>query len=203
MSGLENAALNGDLFRPQRSPSPARSLSSQSDDTDDEVDSDLSRSASPAPVAPNPPNAEQGSRTGPKGVLADRSSRAIAERLARQVERKATIRYQESKALLGPTSHEEDGLRERESLLKESEEEAQAKERRRADRRAELERDKARTADDVMGTEAHDVNGWKRGGLREVGKGGFLHAVERPGWSVVLIYEPVSHRATAPTLDIR
>jgi hypothetical protein len=31
-----------------------------------------------------------------------------------------------------------------------------------------------------------------RKGLREVGKEGFVSAVEREGWVVVVIYEPVS-----------
>lgn len=87
--------------------------------------------------------------------------------------------------MVGVTSLEEDDLREKERLLKELEDDAFAREQWRASRRAELEKPK----EVEVGRE--DYRGYRRGGLREVGKEGFLNAVEKRGWTVVLIYEPV------------
>ena len=68
---------------------------------------------------------------------------------------------------------------------KEAQEDALARERWRAQRRAEIERErtKARHADGVARS--------KMGSVREVGREGFVRAVEREGWVLVLIYEPV------------
>ena len=75
------------------------------------------------------------------------------------------------------TLEEEGKLREREKLVEDEED----MERRRRKRRGEMEAEKL-----------DDGGGWmKRGGLREIGKEGFVRAVERPGRVVVLIYEPV------------
>ena len=191
MAALEAAALNGELFNPHRSPSPARSLSTASEpNTDDELGSDISRASSPGPSHPSAPTIDMagrgGAKTGPKGVINDREAQRHSDRLAQSAQRLQMAEQQRRKTMIGVTSTEEDELREEERLLKESEEDAIAREQRRVRRRAEIEKEQD-------GGSVNDVHReYRRGGLREVGKEGFLSAVERPGWTVVLIYEPVS-----------
>jgi hypothetical protein len=194
MDKLETAALNGELFNPHRSPSPARSLSPEPN-TDDELGSDISQPSSPARAAPQqyaPPSRDGGAQTGPKGVITDRKNQRLADRLAQETQRLQVIEAQQKKALTGATSQREDELRERERLLKESEEDGLAREQWRAQRRVELERERR---GDGKYDEHDGVRGSRsargQGGLREVGMEGFLEAVERPGWAVILIYEPV------------
>lgn len=194
MDKLETAALNGDLFNPHRSPSPARSTSPDNN-TDDELGSDISRPASPV-QAPPPyaaPSRGAGAQTGPKGVITDRKNQRLADRLAQETQRLQVIEAQQRRALTGATSQGEDELRERERLLEESEEDGLAREQWRAQRRAELERQRGGEDryEDHPGARAL-MNGRGQGRLREVGMEGFLEAVERPGWAVILIYEPVS-----------
>lgn len=195
MDKLETAALNGELFNPHRSPSPARSLSPEPN-TDDELGSDISRPTSPtdrtAPQQFAPPPRADGAQTGPKGVITDRKNQRLADRLAQETQRLQVIEAQQRKALTGSTSQREDELRERERLLKESEEDGLAREQWRAQRRAELEAEKygGEKYQDYPGTRGIQ-NGRGQGGLREVGMEGYLEAVERPGWAVILIYEPV------------
>lgn len=194
MSALENAALNGDLFRPHRSPSPARSISSSQANTDDELGSDLSRPSSPSNLhPPAQPTAAPtgGAQTGVKGVINDRQAHTRASHLASDLQKRATIAYQEKHTITGLTSTEEDKLRERErERYRESEEDALAREKWRASRKAELIRGESMKESEADG-------GSRRGGLREIGKEGFLNAVERPGWTVILIYEPVRPPTTS------
>jgi hypothetical protein len=185
MAALEAAALSGELFQPRRSPSPARSLSTASEpNTDDELGSDLSRPTSTSLSSHNAAPSRGGAQTGPKGVINDRDNQRHSDRLAQSAQRLQIVESQKKKTMLGVTSVEEDDLREKERLLKESEEEAIAREQWRAKRRAEMEK-----VERDGGEENH--RGHRRGGLREVGKEGFLTAVEKRGWTVVLIYEPV------------
>lgn len=188
MAELENAALNGDLFRPHRSPSPARSISSFQANTDDELGSDLSRPSSPSRLASshqlNVPGPVVGAQTGPKGVMNDRQHHARQSAMASCLQKQAIIADQEKHAIVGSTSTEEDVLRERERLLRENEEDGLAREKWRASRKAELIRGENNEEDGKEG-------GSRRGGLREIGKEGFVSAVERSGWTVILIYEPV------------
>jgi hypothetical protein len=183
MADLEAAALSGDLFRP-RSPSPTRSASTASPvNTDDELGSDLSDSPPHSPSV----NASQanllpreGAQTGPKGVIEDRR----AENLRVMAERKAVLRRtrleQKQRAIIAETVEEEAQRREREAR-----EEEDARVRWRRNRREELELERREQNEGGNGVVT------KRGGLREVGQGGFVLAVERVGWVVVLIYEPV------------
>jgi hypothetical protein len=187
MAALENAALNGDLFRPHRSPSPARSLSPDQTNTDDELGSDLSRPPSPPHTEPSSFSgpSDGGPQTGVKGVKNDRDTHRRATRLARDLEKRAIIADQEKHAIVGATSTEEDELRDQERATQESQEYAWAREKWRASRKAEILRG------------AEETSGGRSSGLREVSKSGFLHAVENPGWTVILIYETVRRRKLA------
>jgi hypothetical protein len=106
--------------------------------------------------------------------------------------------------MVGLTVHEEDAARrknaerteagekdgERAKWDREAAEDALARERWRAQRRAEIERERNK------GREEDGVRRSKMGGIREVGREGFIRAVEREGWVLVLIYEPVSWAST-------
>lgn len=83
---------------------------------------------------------------------------------------------------------------ERAKWNREAAEDALARERWRAQRRAEIERErnKDREEDGVVRS--------KNGGIREVGREGFIRAVEREGWVLVLIYEPV--RPNVPLITL-
>ena len=89
---------------------------------------------------------------------------------------------QEKRKMVALTSEEEDERRERERLMRESGEDEGEVARWRRKRREEIHRETMN---------GHGDRSVKRGGLREVGKEGFVGAVERPGWVVVLIHEPV------------
>ena len=185
MAALEAAALSGELFNPRRSLSPARSLSTASEpNTDDELGSDISRPSSPHLPSHTTASSRGGAQTGPKGVINDRENQRHSDRIAQSAQRVQLVENQKKKTMIGVTSLEEDSLREKERLLKESEEDALAREQWRARRRAEIERGE-------KGSGEEEYRGHRRGGLREVGKEGFLSAVEKRGWTVVLIYESV------------
>lgn len=200
MADLEAAALSGDLFRP-RSHSPTRSESTSSPlNTDDELGSDLSRPSSPhgsnanllsqssQPSAAAP--SHSGAQTGPKGVISDRRAQRSQAREDGERDRRAVRAEQERRAIVAETVEQERVRREKEERDREAwerEREREEEENRlkwRRQRREELERERG-------GGERDGEAGLKRGGLREVGKEGFLMAVERPGWVVILIYEPV------------
>lgn len=168
MAALEAAALNGSLFQP-RSTSPTRSSSTASpQNTDDELASDHSPPSSPSVL----PQSNGGAQTGPKGVINDQRARTLHDKSESERVRRETIRIQEKRGIVAQTSVEEE--RNRKVAEKEvEEEEEEVKRRWRSSRITEIDGER------------------KRGGLREVGKEGFVSAVERPGWVVVLIYEPV------------
>lgn len=192
MAELEHAALSGELFSP-RSPSPSRSTSTSSpQNTDDELGSDLS--APPSPSLPSStgaaPPASTGPQTGPKGVISDRRARTAADQAQSARQRQELRAAQERQAIVGLTVDEEAEEREREELLKETRDEDARKER--EDDASAWEAWRARRREE-LGQRAGDRgnSGGGSKGLREVGQEGFVGAVERPGWVVVLIYEPV------------
>ena len=109
--------------------------------------------------------------------------------------------------MVGLTVHEEEEARRRDRAAqgeasereterakwnREAAEDALARERWRAQRRAEIERERNK------GREEDGVVRSKNGGIREVGREGFIRAVEREGWVLVLIYEPVRPTALLP-----
>lgn len=188
MAGLENAALSGELFR-HRPPSPAHSASSISSTRMSLDHATTSRSASPLPLT-----SRNGPQTGPKAVIEDRRVHVRQTRMNRELANEDLKLETERRALLGMTLQEEVDSREKERLLRESlDDDSEVLERRRKSRREELEVEKAMSKG-YGGSE----RGHKRGGLREIGSEGFLVAVERPGWVVVLIYEPVRAFARSP-----
>ncbi|RXK41992.1 hypothetical protein M231_00713 [Tremella mesenterica] len=165
---LETAALNGTLFRP-RSPSPTRSASTASpENTDDELGSDISPSRPPSAAASSQALLHDGPQTGPKGVIEDR--KAVERHARRQQEEvlRQRVEEQAERAIVVP-SYNEEQARERE--------EEELRSRWRRERREELRSNRERG------------DSPRRGGLKEVGQEGFVNAVERNGWAVVLIYE--------------
>jgi hypothetical protein len=166
---------------------------SDEDDEDTFTDSHTRRRrADPSLQSPGPdPQAApyanaQGRQTGVKGVLDDRRASALASQRTQRDKQTSLAAEQVERAMVGMTIHEEDAYRRR---IEESKEDGEARERWRRARRHELELEKERE---------RAQEGVQRGGLREVGTEGFLGAVERRGWVVVLIYEPVS---LGPRLD--
>lgn len=208
MPTLEESALNGDLFRP-RSHSPNRSISTNSDnapDTDDELASGISTPSSPLTSGGRPTtgagfNADEASsgRTGVKGVLADKKSSSSVNQAQRTAAAGEYAVEVERRKIVAMTIHEEEAARAADKARSEGgdEEEGDNEVRKwRKARKEELRRNREGTGDADGGSAGHAalVEGVvKRGGLREVGKEGFVSAVERPGWVVILIYEPVSH----------
>lgn len=195
MSALEAAALSGELLQP-RSSSPTRStstaspintadeLASDAEDEHDGGDSDSEAGATTSKTAlvPQPKQYDhEGARTGPKGVIADRKAHIRGETTQRREYVKALNERMAKSAIVGQTWDEEEADR---AAEKADEVEVQNW---RMKRKEELERFRSeRQAGAAAGVTAGKV------GLREVGKEGFVHAVERKGWVVVLIYEPVS-----------
>lgn len=185
MADLESAALSGNLFR-TRSTAPSRTaLTPSPKHTSDDLASDLSPQSSTT-TAPS----RDGYQTGPKGVIEDRRAHDRQSKIDRERGIRELASSQEKRKIIALTSVEEDEERERERFLKEAVayevEEVEARARWRRTRIEELKRDKE--------VENGDGRGLKRGGLRELGKEGFVVAVERPGWVVILIYEPVRLR---------
>lgn len=191
---IEAALLSGKPLQPPSSASDrqytehddaeddAQEDEDHNEDDDLFTDSRPRRSTAPTP-GPDPTAAPyanaQGRQTGVKGVLDDRRASALASQRAQNDARASKGAEQAARAMVGMTIHEEDAHRRGE----ESKEDGEARERWRRARRHELEREKERE---------RAQEGMQRGGLREVGREGFLGAVERRGWVVVLIYEPVS-----------
>ncbi|KAK4685674.1 hypothetical protein P7C73_g4471, partial [Tremellales sp. Uapishka_1] len=178
---LEQAALSGALFQ-VRSHSPARSTSTVSvANTDDDLGSDLSRPSSPM-ATKGAPLGHDGPQTGPKGVLEDKKAQGRHERSERALQHAAVLAEQERRKMVAMTVAEENAERAREKLAEEEEskEDAEARAKWRRARREELEKQKSQEPSRTG----------KRGGLKEVGGEGFVLAVERPGWVVVLVYEP-------------
>ena len=187
MTALESAALSGSLFR-SRSPSPSRSASTASPtNTDDELASDLSGSFPSKPVAV----ARNGPQTGPKGVIEDRRSYLRQSRLDTERAVRETKAAQEKMKMVGMTSTEDDERKKWEGLL---------------DHRGMEDQDEQEEGEEVSERygrpEERETGGVKvnhrgrgallrRVGFREVGKQGFVAAIERPGWLVILIYESV------------
>lgn len=195
LTDLEHAALSGELFQP-RSNSPTRSDSTSSPlNTDDELASDLDEDddhkhkdgfvsqrrsgavkgergeSTTALIEP-----QEGPRTGIKGVINDQKAHTAytesetkdkAQELRKRMERTAitTKAPLSTKTISGAGPGAGGDEKENGDL-------------------------------DVDGRE-----GWRkrrimemestRKGLKELGKTGFVHAVEKAGWVLVLIYEPV------------
>ncbi|ORX41006.1 hypothetical protein BD324DRAFT_647906 [Kockovaella imperatae] len=200
MTDLEAAVLNGSLFNPDRTTSPARSISPSLTDTDDELGSDLSdtrdHSRSHFESSSLAVSDSHDPQTGPKGVISDRHAH---DRNAKYEKNRAiqNVRdLQEKIKMVALTADEEDVSRQdeearliqaekREGMEKEDEEyDEKFKEQWKALRRDQLKMDR-------------NGSGVAKRGLREIGQEGFIHAVERPGWVIILIYEPGIPRCSA------
>lgn len=168
---LEEAALSGALFKPaERSGSPTRSDISTSSEPDLDTDEELGLNQAPGPGESSSallPEYEashaRGAQTGIKGVLNDKKSHTLSSRAKAREDAKRVKEGMEKMAIGGNTWEEEEVLRRKEAS-------GDGVEEWRRKRMAEMK---------------------GKGGLKEVGKEGFVGAVERKGWVVVLIYEPV------------
>jgi len=169
---LEEAALSGALFQPrERSGTPTRS----DDGSDDSVSEDES---SPQPQGTESSTAlipeydethAKGAQTGIKGVLNDKKAHTRSSNARQQEEQRDLKGRMEKMALVGNTWREEEEIRAREKNEEED-------------------------GDGIDDWRKKRMDEMKLGrGLREVGKEGFVSAVEKAGWVVVLIYEPVSY----------
>lgn len=169
---LEEAALSGALFQPaERSGSPTHSDISTSSEpnTDDELFSDLDNPSGPsesstALLPEHEASHAAGPQTGIKGVLNDQNAHARSSRARGIKEAEEVRKRMEKVAIVGNTWQEEEEARKKEK-------EGDGVEEWRKKRMMEMK---------------------GKGALREVGKEGYVTAVEREGWVVVLIYEPVS-----------
>ena len=132
-------------------------------------------------------------QTGPKGVMSDRRNHDRHIRLAQHEALRDQIAEQERRKMVVMTSVEEDKAR----LLDDRQDE-KVREKWRRKRMEELK--SGMGSGEGEGDGGIEGGGVNRGGLREVGKEGFLKALERPGWVVVLIYEPVSPSSPIPPL---
>lgn len=129
------------------------------------------------------------SKTGPKAVLADAEN---ARLLASERQRHAANGINEIAKTFGRglTVSEEDDLRRREPK------EHAVVEDWRARRMTEL---RSAAREDTTDDDSDDSEGWeskvrkrRRGAVRQVDAQGLLAAIERPGWALLFIYEPVS-----------
>ncbi|WRT70714.1 uncharacterized protein IL334_007712 [Kwoniella shivajii] len=214
---LETAALNGSLFTFDPSPSsPSRSASSISpDNTDDELGSDYDepsnliggkRGDTSGRGVPDIENGNRtvvehdGPQTGPKGVIEDRKAHNSHSRQIKERQNAERVSELNRRAIVGLTIHEEDQLRKREQA---GQDDVEVEEWRRKRKDQLRYQDRTGYDHDEGGNEDEKYRQYgrresvKRGGLKEVGKEGFIDAVERNGWVVVLIYEPDIPRCTS------
>jgi hypothetical protein len=129
------------------------------------------------------------SNAGPKSVLADAKN---VRPLAAERERQAAKGMNEIAKTFGRglTVSEEDELR-----RKDKDEDPKVEDWR-ARRMAEL---RSGACEDTSDDDSDDSEGWeskvrkrRRGAVRQVDAQGLLAAIERPGWALLFIYEPVS-----------
>jgi len=166
---LEEAALSGALFKDNYRP-PERSGTPDPDSSDSEADSDDYLHNAPAGESQDALLEEdeihaKGAQTGIKGVLNDKKAHTRSTQSKQDEERRELKERMEKMSIVGKTWKEEEDMRAKERDQRDGIEEW---------RRGRIEEMKARK------------------GLREVGKEGFVSAVEKEGWVCVLIYEPVS-----------
>jgi hypothetical protein len=179
---LEEAALSGALFKdnyrpPERSGTPEPSDSGSEPDSDSDYENKDTIGDSQTALIEEDEIHAKGAQTGIKGVLNDKKAHTRSTQSRGKEERRGLKERMEKMSIVANTWKEEEDMR-----AKEKEEEDGIE----GWRKARIEEMKARK------------------GLREVGKEGFVSAVEKEGWVVVLIYEPVSHpfRSHADKLEI-
>lgn len=156
-------------------------LSDDDTDTPSKLRQGTHRGLAPPPLARparGPPDLERvehsGRQTGPKGVRDDARAAAAAARKRTAEAVRATVAEQERRAIVAPSYREEEARRALEAVnLEKDEEDEEGDEELEAIRRRRL-------------------AALKRSTVREVGQGGYVGAVERRGWVLVAIYEPVS-----------
>ncbi|KAK8850536.1 hypothetical protein IAR55_004454 [Kwoniella newhampshirensis] len=147
--------------------------------------------------------ADGAAQTGPKGVIEDRKAAQAHSHSLRQEEKRKRGEESLRRGMTGLTVHEESELVKRQQQTEEEEEEEEEEgegvEQWRRRRRLELQLGSTSTSSrDIQDEEERaELRGAKRGGLKEVGREGFVDAVERSGWVVVLIYEPGIPRCTS------
>ena len=194
MIDLETAALNGTLFNSHRSPSPARSTSPSPSNTDHDLGSDLQDGTTLGGPSYDAVTSS-GPQTGPKGVISDRKAHSRGTRRERDLALRGALGEQERRKMVGLMLDEEDQMRDEEGarlIRRQESDEGRVKHQ-----DEEEFREHWRTS---RMTELQGSRIMKRG-FREIGQEGFLSAVERPGWVIVLIYEPV--RLVPPTREFR
>jgi hypothetical protein len=165
---LEEAALSGALFKDNYRP-PERSGTPEPSDSGSEPDSDYENhervGESTEGLIEEDEIHAKGAQTGIKGVLNDKKAHTRSTQSKEKEERRGLKERMEKMSIVGNTWKEEEDMR--------------AKEK---DQEGGIEEWRKGRIEEMKG----------RKGLREVGKEGFVSAVEREGWVVVLIYEPVS-----------
>lgn len=148
-----------------------------------------------------------GHHTGVKGVIDDRKmhdSNAAAQKQSQATARAIEL---QRKALVGLTIHEEAELVAK-GKKKEKEEEDPELENWRKKRRDQLQREKTMQQEDESQWDRQRQGDFaygegnaekciRRGALREISEHNFVESVERKGWAIVLIYEPVSYTSCA------
>lgn len=167
---LEEAALSGALFKdnyrpPERSGTPEPSDSGSEPDSDSENYHDNAVGDSQTALIEEDEIHAKGAQTGIKGVLNDKKAHTRSTLSKQDEERKGLKERMGKMSIVANTWKEEEELR--------------AKEKDQGDG---IEEWRSRRIEEMKA----------RKGLREVGKEGFVSAVEREGWVCVLIYEPVS-----------
>jgi hypothetical protein len=166
---LEEAALSGALSKdnyrpPERSGTPEASDSGSEPDSEDYHHNHPAGESQTALIEEDEIHAK-GAQTGIKGVLNDKKAHTRSTQSKEKEERRGLKERMEKMSIVGNTWKEEEDMR-----AKEKDQEGGIEKW----RKGRIEEMKARK------------------GLREVGKEGFVSAVEREGWVCVLIYEPVS-----------
>jgi hypothetical protein len=168
---LEEAAVSGKLFQPaERSRTPTHSddvgdlSGSESDSEDDQHGQGPSESSS-ALIPESDEIHQKGAQTGIKGVLNDKKAHTRQNDQRRKEGEKELRKGMERVAIVGNTWKEEEELRSKEG---------------------------GGEVEEWRRKRLAEMKGGGGRGLREVGREGFVGAVEKEGWVVVLIYEPVS-----------
>lgn len=184
---LEEAVLSGALFRDGHTASLSEYRAEDRDtpsptNTDDELGSDLDSPPPSTSAGPQAANGNPSSRTGVKGVIRDEREAKERARTAQFLKTRRDNEEMERRALLAGTYAEDERQRREDEERRNTEGggEEEARMRRRETRRREL-------------MDGSGNGGERRKGyLREVSLEGYLNGAEDDGWTVVLVYEPVS-----------
>lgn len=170
----------------------------------------------------------KGYQTGVKGVIQDHKDSALRNRQLHQAQSRRQNKYLLSKAFQAQTHDEEQLARKHEHALKEkresgvqdryqtthtnTEQDSEEEEARRRWKEKRIQQFKRQSSSQLSGEDHSSSDEASRHhrsesrsrafteALREVRPQGFLEQVDKPGWTIVLLYEPVSYRALESTI---